>query len=159
MSKKVLLISVNEIIDNSVIEYNVDAKILAKTLSIVQDTSLKPILGSTLYDETLNAVYNFVISGTPIDSKYSNIITASKPYLIAKTTAEFIVTNNYKFTDKGLMKLSDNSASNVSESDLQSVKDYYDNLTSSYKQILVQYLEDSHLIDYRNDLQISLMLR
>jgi len=154
-SKKVLLISVNEIIDNSVIEYNVDAKILAKTLSIAQETGLRPILGATLYDETINSVYNFVISGTPIDSKYSNIITASKPYLIAKTTSDFIITNQYKFTDKGIMKLNDNSASNISEGDLQSVTDYYSNLISTYKQDLIQFLEDAHLIDYRNDVQIS----
>jgi hypothetical protein len=154
-NKKILLVSTAEIIANSPVQDNIDVKLLAKTLVIVQDTGLKQILGSTIYDELLTQVSNNVISGSTIDIFYANLITVSKPYLIAKTTADFIIINNYKITDKGVLKMNDNSATNVSEGDLQAVKDYYDNLISTYKKDVIDYLSATNAIDNDNDIQIT----
>lgn len=153
--KKVLLLSVNDIISGSVIEDNVDVRLLSKTIGIAQETGLKPILGTELFESLIDAVYNYSVSGTPLTTAYSSLIEVAKPYLLAKTVADFMVINNYKITNKGVMKLNDNSATSLSDSDLESVKNYYDNLISTYKSELVKFLKDTNLIDYKNDIQIS----
>ena len=71
--KKVLLISVSDIISNSVIEENIDQKLLAKALAMVQETGLKPILGKELYNGLIDAVYDFKVSGSTIDSRYIDL--------------------------------------------------------------------------------------
>lgn len=153
--KKVLLISVPEVIASSVIEDSCDQKLLAKTTAISQQTDLKPILGSDLFNSVIDAVYDLQTSGTPISSLYSDLLTVVKPFLIAQTVAQFILINNYKVTNKGLMKLNDDSATNLTDTDLRNVKDYYDNQIASYKSDLLQFLKDYNLIGCKNDTQIT----
>jgi hypothetical protein len=153
--KKVLLISPTEIISQSPIQDNIDEKILAKTLSTVQETGLRQILGTTLYSGLTDAVYFNIVSGTTIPQLYSDLLSVSKPYLIAKTTSDFLIFNQYKITNKGVLKLNDNTANNLSEGDLQAVKDYFDNLISTYKQDVIDFLSEANLIDRENDIQIG----
>jgi len=154
-NKKVLLISPTEIISQSPIQDNIDEKILAKTLSTVQETGLRQILGTTLYSGLTDAVYFNIVSGTTIPQLYSDLLSVSKPYLIAKTTSDFLIFNQYKITNKGVLKLNDNTANNLSEGDLQAVKDYFDNLISTYKQDVIDFLSEANLIDRENDIQIG----
>ena len=152
--KKVLLVSVQDIISASVIEDNVDVKLLSKTIGITQETGLKSILGTSLYTGLLDAVYDYTVSGTPLTAAYSALIENAKPYLIAQTVASFIIINNYKITNKGILKLNDNSATALSDSDIENVKNFYDNQISTFKASLIQFLRDTQLIDNRNDVQI-----
>jgi hypothetical protein len=154
-NKKVLLISPTEIISQSPIQDNIDEKLLAKTLSTVQETGLRQILGTTLYSGLTDAVYFNIVSGTTIPQLYSDLLAVSKPYLIAKTTSDFLIFNQYKITNKGVLKLNDNTANNLSEGDLQAVKDYFDNLISTYKQDVIDFLSDTNLIDRNNDIQVG----
>ncbi len=145
--KKVLIIPITEIINGSFIDDNVDHKILSKTLAIVQETAYKAILGGSLYDNLINAIYEYKVNSVNISSVYASLIDISKPYLIAKTVSDFIITNQYKISNKGLLKLNDNSATAISESDLQAVKDYYDNLISTYKKELIEFLKRNRLTE------------
>ena len=153
--KNVLLVSPTEIIANSPIQDNIDEKLLAKTLSTVQQTGLRQIVGTTLYSGLTDAVYYNVVSATTIPQLYQDLLAVSKPYLIAKTTSDFLIFNNYKITNKGVLKLNDNTANNLSEGDLQAVKDYFDNLISTYKQDVIDFLSDNNLISTDNDIQTT----
>ena len=155
MNKKVLLVSVDEVIQGSVIEANVDHKILAKTIQIVQETHLRGILGRDLFDAIIDAVYERSVSSAPISSLYASLIDVCKPYLISKTTSDFIIINNYKITSKGVMKLVDDSANDLSDADLQKVHDYYRNITSTHKKYIIDFLKDNNLGTYYQDKDIT----
>lgn len=155
MNKRVLLVSIDEIIQGSVIETNVDYKVLSRTIQIVQETNLKAILGQELFTDVIDAVYDNGVSGASVNSLYVNLIDVCKPYLIAKTVADFIIINNYKITNKGILKLSDDSASNIDDADLQKVADYYRNLTSTYKKDILTFLKDNQLSTWGTDNTIA----
>jgi len=153
--KKILFVGVADVINGSVIESNVDSTLLTKAISIAQEMGLKPILGSTLYNQLYEASEAKMFSGVTPTDLMQNLLDTSKPYLIAKTVADFIIINNYKFTNKGIMKLNDNSGTSLDNTDLESVKDYYTNLVSTYKGDVIQFLKDNNIINYNNDVKLS----
>jgi len=153
--KKVLLITAGDVIGGSVIEDNVDVKLLSKAIGITQETDLKPILGAQLYNDVIDAVYNLSVSGSAMSDVYASLIDAAKPYLINKTVAEFIVINQYKFSNKGLMKLNDNSATSISDGDLKTVKELYDNKANYFKIQLIDFLKANGLINSQSETQVT----
>ena len=155
MNKKILLINSNDIFQNTTIEENVDVKLLSKTIATAQETALKPILGFELYNNLLNQVEGFIISGQSIDSNYTELLSYVTPYLIHKTVADFIIVNNYKISNKGLTKLTDGSQSNLSNHDIETVKDYYNNQVSTYKESLISYLRQTKQINFWNDTEVT----
>src|ERR1700761_2127035 len=153
---KILLVKTAEVINGSVIEDNVDAKLLGKAIGISQETGLKPILGNTLYNQLVDEVYNFItIPNSTLSNTTAALWDAIKPYLIARTVADFVIINNYKFTAKGLVKLNDNSSTALDNSDLENVKDYYNNLSVTYKEDLIKYLEANKLITRESNTDIT----
>ncbi|KAK6033529.1 Hep/Hag repeat protein [Ostertagia ostertagi] len=152
---KVLLISVNDVFANSPIEDNVDVKLLARTIQQVQQVNLKPILTEGIYNNVLFAVQALSLSGEAMSSLYSDLLSIIKPYLINKTVAEFVIPNQYKFTAKGLMKMNVNSASDLSDGDLTNVKDYYDNLSTTYKESIIAFLKKYKLTSIYSDDSIT----
>lgn len=155
MVKKVLLINTNDVIGGSVVEANVDTKLLSKAISIAQETGLKPILGNNLYNEVTDAVYENSLNSVPLAAKYVNLLDAVKPYMIAKTVADFITINAYKFTNKGLMKMNDNSATSLDDASLKGLKDYYNNLVTTYKIDILDYLKNNNLVAGGTDKDIT----
>ena len=59
--------------------------------------------------------------------------------------------NNFKMTNKGTLKLNDNSGSSIGSSEIESIKNYYDNTTTSYKEKLIDYLFINKLTVYGTD--------
>lgn len=147
MTKKVLLVPIVDIINNSVIEQNVDQKIVGQTLSMVQDVYLKPIITSTIYNSLIDAVYDHKVNGSILPTTYADLQEAVKPYLISRTVCEFLIMNNYKISSKGVIKLSDNSGQTADENSVENLKNYYENLSSRYKQMLLDYLDENGLLE------------
>lgn len=145
--KNVLLISEADLKNNSVIEKNVDGKMLSKLIRTVQDTQLRPVLGDTLYTEIIDAVYANATESTAITTSMRTLLDSYvKPFLTYAVTADFIVLN-YKFTNKGVLKLSDNSGQNVSSQELEYLRNYYENYSATYKRMLVDYLHENNLVE------------
>lgn len=157
MSKKVLFISEKQIKDQSIIEQNVDSKVLVKTIQMVQEIQLKAILGSTLYDTLKNGVVNYkeaLVINPEVDiNLYITSVHVTllndfiQPFMIHATLVDFIVVNNYKITNKGTLKMKDDVADNVSAEDLQNAKNFYEQYKSEYKKNLIQYLKDNDLVE------------
>ena len=146
MNKPVLLVSESQIKQQSIVEKNVDSKLLSKVIINVQELSLKGILGAELYDLIINAVNEKVINDVPLSESFTILLNQYiQPYLIHAVLADFIVINNYKISNKGVMKLNDNSATNATADDIEYVKNYIDNYVVSYKKNLVQYLSENNL--------------
>jgi hypothetical protein len=156
-TQKVLLISEKQIKDQSIVEQNVDGKLLSKIVLNVQEIQLKPILGQGLYDSVLAEVLS-----KAGDTEYE-ILEDIKimldeyiiPFLIYATLVDFVVFGSYKLSNKGLVKLNDNAAQNVNPNDTEYVKNYYDNYLGTYKNRLINYLKDKELLDKKNDTNIT----
>jgi hypothetical protein len=151
--KNVLLIGVKLVKAESVIENNVDDKLLQKTINTVQETQLKPILGKGVY-ETVCGYTNDKITNTAfqIPEPYKELVEDYiQPYLVNATTAEFIAVSAMKVSNKGLQKLNDNSSTSVSVADLEAYKNIYDNHTTTYKQALINFLQSSNLLPLNGD--------
>src|ERR1035438_1550821 len=97
---KILLISEQEIKNQSVIEQNVDSKILAKIINNVQETQLQPILGTVLYQSLLQGVYDLAVNATPLTAQMLDMLeNYICPYITFAAMADFIVLNNYKLSE------------------------------------------------------------
>ena len=123
---RILFISESEVKENSTIEKNVEPKLLNIIISDLQNNELKRIVGKDRYDALIGAVTAFKEAATPlIQSDRDLIDDYIKPYLIAATVVQFIVMNNYKLTNKGVLSLTDEQAKDVSSGDLEYLKGYY----------------------------------
>ncbi|MES2265595.1 MAG: hypothetical protein V4520_02465 [Bacteroidota bacterium] len=141
--KNIRFISETAIKENSVIETNVDAKIISNTISEVQELELKPILGKDLYNELTNEVVSAsTISGYIISAKNIELLDDYiKPFLIYGTLSYGFIPLHYKVTNKGVNRKNDERATTVDLKELEAVKDNYDNKFSAYKIRLVNHLE------------------
>jgi hypothetical protein len=155
MSKKVLIVSPQYIINNSLIEKNVSLSTISKSIIIAQEQGLKEILGDTLYNNFITAIEESVTSGSTLSDVFANILTYSKPYIVAKTIVEFLSLNQYKLTNKGILSFNDDSANAINQNELDILKNYYANLIPIYKKDLVKFLKNSNLIDYDNNVDIT----
>ncbi len=146
--KRVLFISESQIKNESVIQSNVDSKILSKVILLVQDVELKPILGNTIFASLVDEIYKKSL--TPdyvINAAYKQLLDDYiQPFLIQAVVCEFILINSYKVTNKGVLKLSDNSATNLSGDEIDSVKSLYENARAQYKLQLITFLQENKLI-------------
>lgn len=146
MKKKTLLISENTVKDNSLIEFNVDSKTMKVIIADTQYNQLRKIIGKGRYETLLTEVENSLLPTE--DTNYAVVPELSKdfiydyiqPFLIAAVTVDFLILNNTKLTNKGLLKLSDNNASNVDDTSLEHLKNYYDNKLATAKLDLVEHL-------------------
>ncbi len=149
MSKRVLFISAKQVKEQSTLEMNTDDKILSAIIWDAQNLYLKSVLGNELYNTVADTVSNIATNPSfLVDSTIKELLDGYiAPYLIYASLSDWIVSANYKLTNKGILKLNDSSATNVSPDELEYAKDVYDNKTESYKQILIKYLKKEKITD------------
>lgn len=146
MATKVLLITCEEIKAASIIDENVDGLILSKTIDDVQQIHLIPILGIDLFNALCISVANLKTLKTPMSDTNKGLWNVIKPYLLNKVVAEFIIPSTYKITNKGIEKLTDASSANVSAADINELQNSYQNISTTYKTNLINYLHLNSLI-------------
>lgn len=149
---KTLFISESTIKANSIIETNVDSKIIANTIYEVQDLELKPVLGNDLYNSIANEIISAsTISGYTITATNQELLDDYiKPFLIYGTLSYGFIPLHYKLTNKGVNRKNDENATTANYQELQQVKDNYDSKFTTYKQRLIKHLE----IDLKEDLDV-----
>ncbi|GAA4326266.1 hypothetical protein [Flaviaesturariibacter amylovorans] len=148
----VLLISDRHLKDQALVESNVDAKVLAKVIHSVQEIQLKQILGSTLYGSLIQAVADQIQSGTTLSETYTEVLNDYvKPWMVWAVAADFLILNQYKVTNKGVLRLSDDGAESVSLQELEALKNYYDNNAASFKLRLIDHLKKNSLVTYSDN--------
>jgi len=159
-NNKVLLISEKKIKDQSLIQLNVESKVLSRTILDSQNIYLRPILGETLFDSVLNEVYlTSTDSSHTMDADIKTLLEDYiQPYLCHAVLQDVVINLHYKITNKGVLQFNDTQATSVQASDLEYFKNYLNNRTSSYKSVLINYIKDNKLIadsDGRTDTNIT----
>lgn len=140
--QKILYISEQAIKDNSIIETNVDAKIIRNTILEVQDIELQPILGADLYA----AIGNEIVSATTVsgytitDTNKTLLDEYIAPFLVYGTLVNAFIPMHYKFTNKGINTKNDENATTVDSKGLEYAKSHYVNKFDTYKQRLIKHL-------------------
>ncbi|RZK46001.1 MAG: hypothetical protein EOO97_00050 [Pedobacter sp.] len=144
---QILFISESQIKNQTNIETNVDGKILNNVIKDVQELQLKPILGNTLYNALLNEVGEFIVSGTTIPAGHQELLNDYvRPFMLNASVSDFIIWNQYKISNKGVLKLGDDQATPVQPQELEYLRNYYQNRASQHKANLVEYLKMNNQI-------------
>ncbi len=136
---------------------NVNSKSLKTLIWENQLLKLKDVIGQTLYEQVLQEVFN---KQANVDYVIPESITTLlndyiQPYLTYIVLQDWIVSNNYKLTNKGVLKLNDSTASNLTSSELEYIKDQYDNKAMAFKSALIGYLKKNGLITECTDTDIT----
>jgi len=134
-------IKIAKLKDNSVINENVDSKLLLPTLIMVQDVYLKEVIGKDLYKALCDA-----INADPdnVGSDYTILIEEYiQPYLINKVVSECVVDANYKIRNKALMVSSSDNAQPLDTTGMSIIQQKYKNIAESYKDNLIDFLREN----------------
>lgn len=119
---EVLLISTQFIKDNSVIDNNIDDKIIANTIMFVQESTMQEILGTKLLDK--------ITSDVEADNLSGIYKTLTDDYirwtLLYYTVAELLEPLQFRITNKGVVtKDSESRSTTVSSNFIYKLKDSY----------------------------------
>jgi hypothetical protein len=140
MSYNTLFISEQTLKDRSVLDQNVDNKLITTTIKYVQDTRMQEVCGTTLYEKL---VTDLNTNGT-LSGNYKTLVDLYlTDMLIWFTLAELTMILNYKFFNKGVMNKSADDANPVSIDDLDRVKEYYWNKGEYYEARAIKHLRQS----------------
>lgn len=151
MSKKILLLSESEVKSQSIVETNVDARIISKSILNVQETHLRGILGASIYDDLLSQVELYILSGTSLSTSGATLLNDYiRPYLLHASIVDLLISNQYKISNKGVMKLNDQSATALSADELEFVLKEYKNSVTTYKEALEKYLHGDRNFEHSN---------
>ena len=143
MSLTPQFISIEVLKDQSVINENVDSKLLQPTLIMVQDIYLKQVIGKELYAELITQV-----NAESVTALNTTLLTDYiQPYLINKVVSELVIDVNYKIKNKALMVGSSDNAQPLDSSGMSIVQTKYRNIAENYRVNLVDYLTENRL-DY-----------
>lgn len=144
MEKNILFISTKYIKSNSIIEENLDEKLIKITLKEVQDLELFPILGDELYGRYENQKYDkSQDSSFEFDDDIEILNNYVKDFLVYGVLLAIPTALNYKFTNKGTVNITDANANNVVGSNVESIKKYYRSKYDAYRKRLVDYVNES----------------
>jgi Na+/H+ antiporter NhaB len=140
MSLTPQFISIEVIKDQSVINENVDSKLLQPTLIMVQDIYLKQVIGKDLYAELITQV-----NAESVTALNTILLTDYiQPYLINKVVSELVIDVNYKIKNKALMVGSSDNAQPLDSLGMSIIQTKYRNIAENYRVNLVDYLLDNY---------------
>ncbi|WP_099369865.1 hypothetical protein [Sphingobacterium sp. 1.A.5] len=145
MAKFTLFISERTIKDNSIIEENIESKLLRIVTKEIQQLELLPILGQDLYTEVENEVLAKIEDKDYIIKDDINILlkTYIQDFLIYGVLLNITTSLNYKYTNKGTLNITDANADNIVLGEIESIKKYYRSKYDSYRMRLVEYVNKS----------------
>jgi len=132
----VIFISEQALKDSSIINENVDMKLLLPTIKLAQEKYVLPILGTALYNELKTQITNAtltVLNETLLDDYI-------QPCLIWWIMAESPMPLTYKFMNKSVATRSSENANAASLNDLLKLEERFKDNAQWYSQRVANYL-------------------
>lgn len=136
----VLLISEDYIKTHTSLGDNLTAGYLLPTIKLAQDINLQNVIGTKLYDRLRELVDSGDIT-TEIDYKHL-LDVYIQPFLAYSVVSMVTLPAAFKITNAGVVRTEDEKMSNVSLSDVNLIKEYYNKYANYYKNLLQKYLLD-----------------
>lgn len=132
----VIFISEQALKDNSIINENVDMKLLLPTIKLAQEKYILPILGTGLYNEIKTQITNStltVLNETLLDDYI-------QPCMVWWIMAEAPMPLTYKFMNKSVATRSSENAQPASLNDILKLEERFKDNAEWYSQRITNYL-------------------
>lgn len=134
---KTLFITVDNLRENSVINNNVDGKILEVCIKTAQDKYVMPIIGGVLYSSLINKINAGTLSQTEINLLNGFIV----PTLFNYSVYEAIPFLSLKFRNKGINKQSSPDSESASLEDLNYLANKILETAQFYAELAIRHLK------------------
>jgi hypothetical protein len=135
------LIDINLIKEFSVINENLDNKLIQPTLIMVQDVYLQEILGTDLYQDICTEVIAESVASGSMSAKYVTLLTEYiEPYLINMVVSEGMINWHVKITNKNVAISTSDHQFNATLTDIQQMTKNYLSIAETYAKRLTLYL-------------------
>lgn len=131
------IVSANYIKKTTVVNDNVDDKLIEGAINDVQLMYIRPLLGTRLYDQILSQIGSSTVSANNATLINTYLAPAMKYYVLAECAHIF----NYQFWNKGIMSSSSDNAQPVDFATMKFVMDEYRNKGEKLARICKDYLE------------------
>lgn len=143
MSANILFISETTLKDRSLLQDNVDPKLIRPTIKQTQDMFIEPILGTGLYQELQNQIEDNALTG--LNKKLLDLyITDCICWYVA---SEMVMSLGFKMTNKNVLRKNSENSNDASLSELFDLMEYYKNKAQWYAQRVTNYLCEN-IVDY-----------
>ncbi len=134
--------SVEALKDKSVLQSNVDEKILGIAIREFQDLELRnSILGRTEYDRLAAAIAASLTGGDPLSADDLELMDYITPVMIYGALMYSIAPLKIKFSNKGTQELTDDHAKAI---DSAAARENYSFKLEGYKRILKDYRDEKN---------------
>ena len=130
------LISEAKVKATGLIQDNFDPTYLKGVIVIAQDLYLQPALGTKLYKAILSKVQEGTVSGM-----YKTLLDDYiQPFLIQRVLSDVQVSVFAKFRNAGMVQSQDTQTAQLSRSDVEYIRNYYDKQAVFYQNRMTDYL-------------------
>jgi hypothetical protein len=143
----ILLITPQEITEQSIISGNVDYNKYLYVIENSQTLYLEPILGADLYDKILTDFEAETLAGD-YETLYTDYI---KPILKYVSVANFITVANYQVGNSGVFKFTGESKETVSDAECKVLAQNYFSMADVFKEKMIKFLCDNPITEYKNN--------
>ena len=143
----ILLVSPAELKQESLINQNVEEKVLNVIIQTAQEIYLCKIIGTPLYRKLQELVYNKLkdnegdkIDGTGFDTYNELLENYVKPYLKYKAVEQFTVENSFKMRNVGVVRNADTNVSYVDLDSIRFLQHHYASYVAEYEDRLSKFI-------------------
>ena len=143
INRNVLLISESAVKETSILNDNCYGKYLLPSIQYAQEAGLQAILGTCLYEKIIEMVADGTIS-LDVSAAYKELLdNYIQPYLVNKTLAETIVNVSAKVANIGSVISNDEHVSNLSQKDLELLRNTYVERSDFYEKRMQDFLKEN----------------
>lgn len=135
----ILLITAEDIKENAPISASIDVQLLEPFLPLAQTFHLKPVLGTTLYNELIDAVSGDTLSG----ANYTLLVNYIQPMLTWYAYLEALPFIWSKTSARGLTKDFSDTSQALDRKELEMMKQEILDKAVTFKNLMIDYLEDN----------------
>lgn len=154
---QIAFLKVSDLKEKTIIQSNVDEKILGQSITEFQDLEVEPLLGKENYKRFSNEFLSAAtIASYQLSTSDSELFSYLKPYMIYGVLLNSLDPLHYKITNKGVQKLTDANAVAGDKSDIEAIKSSYTLKMDAYRKRLVEYL--AHDEDKTNDVACEIAI-
>lgn len=132
-----LFISQDYLTENSIINNNVDYKILRPTIIMAQDIYLDAVLGTPLYEDLCTKGLAVTLNANEILLIKKYIQKPLLWYVLMESTPEF----KFKYMNKGIMVKSSENSQGADTKDIMMLMDHWRVKAEAYAEKLTRYLK------------------
>ena len=142
----VYLISEQAIKDNTILNENVDPKLIAPAILESQDMHIQTLIGSGMYNKVVSLIPSGAIS-LPANVNYKTLLDSYiQPCLKYYVLSELVLPMTIKLMNKSIATRSAENSNAISIDDMALVTETFRNKAEWYGQRMINYLKDNYTL-------------